>query len=156
MRFALFILAVFSAGPVFAENLPDPKLTPGNVWSSSREEICRPGYGLGGAMLAKLRYRVLLNYGLGGDERGGVCAGPGGCSIDHLIAVGLGGSDDIRNLWPIPNDGPWNAADKQALADELHTRVCAGTLSLAEAQAMVSGDWIAAYRTIFGKTTAAR
>ena len=151
MWVALSAIALVAAGAAHAENLPDAKLTPGHVWTESRDKVCRPDYGQPAAdMPAKLRYRVLINYGLGGYDR----AVSDGYAIDHLISVELGGSDDIRNLWPLPNDGLWNAADKRRLTAELHARVCAGTLPLAEAQAMLVGDWIAAYRTVFAEQAA--
>jgi len=157
MRFALFAIALVASGAARAENLPVQMMTPGHVLTVSRDEICRPGFGQSTADVpAKLRYRVLINYGLGGYDHGGLCSGPGGCVIDHLVSVDLGGSNDIRNLWPLPSEGPWNAADKLRLAAELHARVCAGTLPPAEAQAMLSGDWIAAYRAIFPEQTAGR
>jgi len=150
MRFALFVLLLGISGVAQAENLPVKALTPGLAATSSRDEVCGPAAGRPAMEVpAKLRYRVLINYGLGGYERAGFCGGPHGCVIDRLVSEELGGGNDIRNLWPLPNDGPWNAADKQRLAAELHARVCAGTLPLAEAQAMLAGDWIAAYRAMF-------
>jgi len=157
MRLVLFAIALVAANTALADNLPDPKLTPGYVWTESSEKVCGPGYTQTTTDIpAKLRYRVLLNYGLGGFDRAGICAGPNGCAIDRLISVELGGSDDIRNLWPLPNDGPWNAADKRRLTTLLHARVCAGLLPLAEAQAMLANGWIAAYRALIGEQAAGR
>ena len=42
----------------------------------------------------------------------GVCSGPQGCEIDHLISLELGGANTEDNLWPQPYDGDWNAHDK--------------------------------------------
>lgn len=154
MRLVLSAFIIMTASAAMAENLPDPKLTPGDTWISSRNDVCNPSDSQAAKeVLGKLRYRVLLNYGLGGDDHAGVCAGPNGCAIDHLISSELGGSDDIRNLWPLPNDGPWNMTDKQRLTKELRARVCAGAMPLAQAQSMLASDWIAAYRAIFGMET---
>lgn len=157
MRLALFAILLMASGAAQAENLPVQMMTPGDVSNTSRDEICHPDYGRSAAEVpAKLRYRVLINYGLGGYDHAGFCTGSSGCVIDHLVSVELGGSNDIRNLWPLPSEGPWNAADKRRLAAELHARVCAGTLPLAQAQAMLAGDWITAYRTLFPEQTAGR
>ncbi len=66
---------------------------------------------------------------------------------DHLIPLELGGSPtDVRNLWPEPMWGQWNARKKDKLERELHWRVCNGTLSLHDAQRAIAMDWIAAFR----------
>ncbi len=57
--------------------------------------------------------------------------------MDHLIPLELGGSSVPANLWPelgsIPNK-------KDAVENLLKKRVCAGTISLATAQAEIL-DW---------------
>ena len=61
---------------------------------------------------------------------------------DHLISLELGGaSSDQRNLWPEPGPSP-NPKDK--VENELHRRVCAGSMSLAEAQQRIATDWTTA------------
>jgi hypothetical protein len=40
---------------------------------------------------------------------------------------------------------PWNAHVKDKLENELHKRVCNGSLDLKTAQQEISTDWIAAY-----------
>ncbi len=67
--------------------------------------------------------------------------------VDYLITPGLGGDDDIRNLWPEPyHSATWNAHVKDALEERLHEMVCSDQLDLAEAQKAIATDWIAAYR----------
>ena len=62
---------------------------------------------------------------------------------DHLISLELGGAPrDQRNLWPEPGHSP-NAKD--TVENVLHSRVCAGTLALAEAQ-RIATDWTTATR----------
>jgi hypothetical protein len=58
---------------------------------------------------------------------------------DHLISLELGGHpNDPRNLWPEFPHSP-NAKDK--VEDELHKKVCAGQITLSEAQQIISRDW---------------
>jgi hypothetical protein len=68
---------------------------------------------------------------------------------DHLVPIGLGGAPaDPRNLWPEPRDPAdgWGADRKDELEAVLNRLVCEGRLPLAEAQAAIARDWIAAYR----------
>jgi hypothetical protein len=70
--------------------------------------------------------------------------------VDYLITPGLGGSDDVRNLWPEPHyNAVWNSYVKDQLEDRLHHMVCGGKLSLGQAQKDIAGNWIAAYKKYF-------
>jgi hypothetical protein len=75
---------------------------------------------------------------------------PGAYELDYLIAPELGGTNDIRNLWPQPyRTLPWDAHAKDALEDRLYQLVCDGSLTLATAQQDLATDWIAAYKKYF-------
>jgi hypothetical protein len=72
---------------------------------------------------------------------------------DHLVSLGIGGSPtDPRNLWPEPRHviGGWGSDAKDRLEDRLHSSVCRGQVSLAEAQRAMAVDWIAAYKRYVG------
>lgn len=58
---------------------------------------------------------------------------------DHLVPLALGGAPrDPRNLWP----EPWPSARvKDSDERDLHRKVCAGTLTLARAQALMLQAW---------------
>jgi hypothetical protein len=65
---------------------------------------------------------------------------------DHLISLEIGGHPtNSGNLWPELWNGPWGAHAKDKLENRLHAEVCAGRLSLADAQAAIRGDWRVAY-----------
>lgn len=53
--------------------------------------------------------------------------------FDHKIPRELGGADDVNNLWPQPWDEARHIKDPQENAH--HKAVCAGTETLAHAQA---------------------
>jgi hypothetical protein len=90
-----------------------------------------------------LRQRVLQEYGIPN-------ARPEDYEIDYLIAPRLGGTEDIRNLWPEPyRTRMWNARVKDALEERLHEMVCSGQLDLHTAQHDIATDWIAAYKKYF-------
>ena len=75
-----------------------------------------------------LKARQLSQYGLRGP--------PSAYQEDHLISLELGGDPvDPRNLWPEPYP---RAAAVDRIENDLNRRVCAGSLSLAAAQATES------------------
>lgn len=61
---------------------------------------------------------------------------------DHLIPLELGGaSRDPRNLWPEPWGGAQGAHAKDQIENTLHRAVCAGSMSVATAQAQMVQQW---------------
>lgn len=124
--------------------LPDTLKTPGAVLPVTREDICMPGYAKKIRNVpAAVKRRVYASYGITHRE-------PGEYEVDHLISLELGGSNSIRNLWPQSfRTRPWNARVKDALENELHLEVCAGTLDLQTAQRDIAADWIRAYKKYF-------
>jgi hypothetical protein len=72
----------------------------------------------------ELKLRQLHAYGLRGP--------PSAFQEDHLISLELGGDPtDPRNLWPEPYP---RASDVDRTENDLHHRVCDGSLSLLDAQ----------------------
>ncbi|MCK9369700.1 hypothetical protein M0R04_07310 [Candidatus Dojkabacteria bacterium] len=48
----------------------------------------------------------------------------GGCTLDSLIPLSLGGSNNIANKWPQPDTGTYTTAMKNTLEATLRERVC--------------------------------
>ena len=121
--------------------VPDPLLTPGAALEVTAADLCVPGYSKRVRNVpAQVKRRVYELYGIRRHE-------PGEYEIDHLINLSLGGSNAIRNLWPESfRTSPWNAYVKDQLENELHRRVCAGTMDLAKAQQVIARNWITGYR----------
>jgi hypothetical protein len=68
---------------------------------------------------------------------------------DHLISLEIGGHPtDPLNLWPEPYAGPLGARRKDQVEDELHRRLCAGTMTLLDVQACIRQDWVACGKKI--------
>jgi len=65
--------------------------------------------------------------------------------IDHLISLELGGSNDIKNLWPQPYAPKPGAREKDKVENWLHRQVCSGQMTLAAAQDAIAQDWYAVY-----------
>jgi hypothetical protein len=65
--------------------------------------------------------------------------------LDHLVPIGLGGSNAIINLWPeagrVPNP-------KDLVENRLRAAVCAGTVTLAAAQQAIAADWMTAIQRL--------
>jgi hypothetical protein len=58
--------------------------------------------------------------------------------IDHLVSIELGGAEDSANLWPQP------APDfrvKDIVENKAHHAVCAGQITLQDAQQRIASDW---------------
>jgi hypothetical protein len=130
------MVAPFERGAV-----PDHSLTPGATRSITVSDVCTLAHEeVVRDVPTSLRQEVFQEYGI-------VNARPDDYEIDYLIAPGLGGAEDIRNLWPEPyTSAIWNAHVKDALEENLHQMVCAGKLDLSTAQHDIATDWIAAYK----------
>jgi len=130
-----------------ADSIPDRRLTPGAVRPVSTSDVCTVSYSDdAGRIPAPVRQTVFSEYGIHGAPSTQANA----YELDYLISPQLGGSDDIRNLWPEPTSSTdWNLRVKDELEDRLHQLVCQGKLNLSTAQADLATNWIAAYKRYF-------
>lgn len=152
---------VVSSQTMFPNNpplYPRPSLTPGVnnpdiTQANIKQNICKKGYTGGldfrGNKVRRVsestKRRVYKEYGI--DRTIG-----GPYEVDHLISLQLGGSNDIKNLWPQSyTTQPYNARNKDALENRLHAMICSGKISLSQAQREISTDWISAYVKYFRK-----
>lgn len=121
--------------------VPNQLLTPGATRPVSMSDVCSmPHEEVIKDVSASKRASVFQEYGIQNARTGDY-------EVDYLIAPGLGGTDDIHNLWPEPyRAGTWDAHAKDALEERLHELVCARKIDLPTAQRAIAGDWIAAYK----------
>lgn len=124
--------------------LPDPGLTPGDIDPTTTvEKVCTPGYSdLVRNVSKEIRRKVFANYHRSMLDMGKY-------EVDHLISLSLGGSNDIKNLWPQSYDTEWNARIKDKLETRLHRELCNGTITIKEAQDAVAYDWIGTYCALY-------
>jgi hypothetical protein len=124
--------------------LPDPNLTPGATRPIAMSDICSAQHDQVVRNVSNpVRQRVFQEYGMRD-------ASASSYEVDYLITPGLGGSDDISNLWPEPHDATeWNSYVKDQLEDRLHQLVCNRQISLQEAQREIAMNWISAYKKYF-------
>jgi hypothetical protein len=123
---------------------PNRNLTPGAIRTVAIAEVCAmPHEEVVAEVSTSLRREVFRDYGIQSTH-------PDDYEVDYLIAPGLGGAEDINNLWPEPNTSQmWNAHVKDTLEERLHEMVCGGVLDLSTAQHDIATDWIAAYKKYF-------
>ncbi len=119
---------------------PNPNLTPGDVFAGvGAAQICVKGYS------SKVRDvsteekdQVYAEYGIFHHAAGEY-------EVDHLVPLELGGSNDIKNLWPEPALPTPGFHQKDVLENTLHDLLCAGRIPLATAQHAIASDWYAVY-----------
>src|SRR5579863_7363426 len=127
-----------------AAAVPKPQLTPGATVPVTKQQVC-DGSSLteGPVVPAPLQRQVFAAYGISNPR-------PGAYEIDYLITPELGGTANIRNLWPQPySNTVWNERVKDQLEERLHAMVCSGEIDLATAQHDLATDWVGAYKKYF-------
>lgn len=130
--------------------LPDPNATPGDTVTTDGQTVCVPGYARRERNVPpEVKREVYALYGVHpstqarNGKRVRIC-----CEVDHLISLELGGSNDIKNLWPEPYLPKPGARQKDIVEDWLHQQVCSGKMPLGEAQRKIASDWYAVYLSI--------
>ncbi len=120
-------LASFDLSPLLhydpaAAVLPDPKVTPRDVLPDAAPDVmCTPGWATEHRHVTEgMRDDVYVEYHRPRDA--------GCCLVDHLIALELDGSNEMRNLWPQLNDPKPGAGAEDQLENELHKLVCSGRM----------------------------
>ena len=138
---------------------PDPNLTTGYVLNPEvtqetiHETICVSGYTSKIRNVTASQKRAVFEaYGLRPGEYS-----PGDYEVDHFCSLELGCSNlnpnglVTENLWiqPYnPPNGEPGARQKDVVETNLHRKVCAGEMSLADAQRIITTDWYAYYLSI--------
>jgi hypothetical protein len=118
--------------------LPNGLKTTGAKTKANQTQVCAADYIASvEPVKAWQRSQALANYGRRDDDTG---------ALDHLIPLGLGGSNEPDNLWPQPDNKEMGIAAKDELEAKLRTLVCdSKTMSLKDAQDAIRKNWIKAY-----------
>ena len=120
---------------VCTPGLADPRVTQDNIHST----ICVSGYTTtvrpSSSYTDALKRQQIRAYGYSDIL-------PADYEEDHLIPLELGGHPtDPRNLWPEPRSGAHTATTKDGVENSLHSRVCAGLITLTAAQSAIATNW---------------
>lgn len=126
---------------------PDPRCTPGALnpavtQATIGRTICRSGWTESVRPAESItepeKYASMAAYGDTGSASG--------YEYDHFIPLELGGATNApHNLWPEPGASP-NRKDR--VEDYLNGQVCDRRMTLARAQKLIAGDWVAIYHQI--------
>jgi hypothetical protein len=121
--------------------LPDPAATPGEARPTTRAALCSESFHTADERhtTPATKRRAYELYGV--EPYKGMCRG--GCEVDHLISLEIGGADTLKNLWPQPSQGAFGYHLKDKLENRLHRMICDGKISLPEAQKCIASDWYA-------------
>lgn len=116
-----------------ASNGPDPLCTPGDKGVIDLKVLCAPAK-YDSKISKSVINEVYGRYGINESDRVDF-------AIDNLIPLELGGSNDIRNLWPQPIYSVPGYNEKNKAETKLRELACASRIPLASAQYMISHDW---------------
>lgn len=125
-------------------SLPDRRCSPGAYYTGlTKAVICSADFHTGSVrdVPTSEKHAVEVAYGLAPKGYGSTL------EIDHIVSLELGGSNDAANLYPERAPG-YHVKDK--LENRLHQLVCAGTMSLRNAQTQIAADWKTLYLHVFG------
>ena len=144
---ALLVLLLLAALPAAGESaayrrsptgelLPDKDITPGVVALHDAKHVCGVAWGKDARHVTETM-KATAYHDYGATKKATVC-----CEVDHLISRELGGADEPKNLWP----QPWHEARmKDRVENALHKDVCAGVMTLSDAQDRIRSDWSKEY-----------
>jgi hypothetical protein len=90
-----------------------------------------------------MKRRVYEEYGIAKRK-------PKEYEIDHIVNLGIGGSNDIENLFPQRASKTFGYVQKNTLENRLRRLVCRGSLKLSVAQKRIAQDWVKLYREQYG------
>ena len=122
---------------------PNFLLSPGDVLTTDTSIICTVGYTKTVRDVPdSLKKQVYAEYG--------VTPVPYAYEIDHVISLELGGSNDVRNLFPEPYNISLGARQKDVVENYLHKQVCQESMSIQEAQQLIVYNWTDVYARIKG------
>jgi hypothetical protein len=146
---AVLILLIFGATSSFADYgvqaktshciasvLPDPACSPGAVLTTDIKTICKVGYTATVRNVSTAtKKKVFQEYDIPYSEHSNY-------EVDHIISLEIGGSNDISNLFPESYTIHNGARVKDTFENYLHKQVCAGKISITDAQYEISTDWL--------------
>jgi hypothetical protein len=124
--------------------LPDPKCSPGAVQSTDAAAICTPGWASAHRDVPLPEWdQVFAEYGVTRHTSATY-------EVDHVVALEIGGSNDISNLYPESAAGPLGYHVKDETENAAHDAVCSGRITLGYAQQQMATDWTVLFHQLIG------
>lgn len=132
---------------------PHIPFTQAMVRTTSVQDICTHGTGYLRHWSRERDNSILIKYGFRPGKHPHV-------QIDHLVPLGIGGSDNDVNLWAQPRNyqpdaegtsvGFWGAETKDRLEFRMRDLICYQGYQPATLQREIADNWIAAYKRYVG------
>jgi hypothetical protein len=131
------------SGCTVHDALPDAACTPGAIFpDATAEQVCQRGYSTSVRNVpAAISREVYRAYGI-------VERTTGEYEVDHHVALEIGGSNDIANLWPEAAEPRPGFHEKDQVENYLHDQVCAGRMGLFEAQRAIATNWLDVFQRL--------
>jgi len=119
---------------------PNPELTPGNFLTMDTDFLCIPRTveELAKDTTVETKKQIFENYQLSYPPKKKY-------QMDRYIPISLGGSNDIRNIWPQSIDYP-GYQEKDKAEEYLYNLMCNNTINITTAQERIKTDWIAVFK----------
>jgi hypothetical protein len=131
--------------------LPDPSCQPGDFNPDVTQDtidstICVSGWTAtvrpSSSYTTALKKKQIVEYGYTDTSTSDY-------EEDHFVPLELGGAPKSElNLWPEPHYGDETSANKDTVENKLKKAVCAGTVSLSDAQDAIVTDWTTALSSL--------
>lgn len=122
--------------------MPDHACTPGTVFDVTKSQVCTSGYSSTVRNVPESeKNQVYAEYNIPSHTTGEY-------EVDHFISLELGGSNDIANLWSEAASPTPGFHQKDEVENYLHKELCAGQISLQEAQYLISSKWFQVYQLL--------
>lgn len=129
----------------FAQTMPQGAVDRAVTQSNIDSTICIPGYSRShrpdARVMGAIKKRMMRAQHPG--ERFSAY------ELDHIVPISLAGdlgASSTANLWLQPRAGEWGSDAKDKLEYVLYKMTCRHELTLIQAQRLISGDWVSAYK----------
>lgn len=140
--FAAYGVQTKTSNCIANQILQDPACTPGMVLTTDASIVCKSGYTKTVRNVSETtKKKVFAEYGIPWSQHSNY-------EVDHLISLELGGGNDISNLWPENSTIKNGSLSKDNFENYLHNQVCKGNMTLVEAQAEISSNWVLYYQAV--------
>ena len=123
---------------------PDHECTPGAIFEGvGTTTVCVHGYTKTVRNVStSLKKRIYQSYGVPYPQPFG------SYEVDHLIPLGIGGSNDVANLFPEAGEPYPGFKEKDVVENFLRREVCSGRIDLYNAQKQIANDWLSVYNAL--------
>jgi hypothetical protein len=137
MYYKICLICLIFINILLSNNLPDTNKTPGNIVPGIMlMELCNKCFLDKQPISNNTIKKVAENYKIPISDFNKY-------TFDCLIPVSLGGSSEIKNVWPIDNKLVWK---KHVLDSTLNWLVCNAQIDVKEARKIIVSNWIFAYK----------